>query len=149
MEITGTEGEIIVQEHLDIFGNPERYDYRWEGDDRTLISRRLLYDADPQEVKYGTFPSETGDKFSVGPFDLRVLESCNWRYDVIIALRERGIITDLRLLWHRASKFLDLAYRHFIITLAIWRLADYDSAVIPTWQDIYLVKRLGGLQWPK
>jgi hypothetical protein len=134
------EGFIEVTVHYDALGGVERYDYKWIGGDVAKFSEQLLLDADPSEVRYDKFPRRPGDRFEFGPFKLRVLKEPEWT--AITAIRERGLITDLRLLWHRFGKLLDIAYRRFIVTLAVWRLAERNEGAIPTWRDVHALRRL-------
>ena len=137
------EGFIEVTVHYDALGGVERYGYEWIGGDVAKFSEQLLLDADPSEVRYDEFPRRPGDKFEFGPFKLRVLESDSfWRWDVITAIRDRGIVTDLRCSWHRFGKLADIAYRRLVITLAVWRLAERNEGAIPTWRDVHALRRL-------
>lgn len=43
---------------------------------------------------------------------------------------------------YHSTRVLDLIYRRSIITLAVWRLAEFRRDTIPTWRDIYILKKL-------
>lgn len=141
------EGVIEITVHYDAMGGIERWDYRWIGGDVARFSDQLLRNADPSEVRFDEFPRKPGDKFQVGPFKLRMLETDPWPCDVIVAVRDRGLVTDLRCFWHRVSRLAQIACRRFIVTLAVWGLADRNLATIPTWRDVHLLQRIG--KWTK
>ena len=135
------EGWIEEAVHYNALGR-ERIDYKWIGGDVARFSKQLLLDADPSIVRYTEFPRRPGDKFEFGPFKLRVLEQDSGYYDIIVAIRDRGLVTDLRYFWHRFGKMADIAYRRLVITLAVWGLADLDQATVPTWRDVRLLCRM-------
>ncbi|KPK86876.1 MAG: hypothetical protein AMJ81_00185 [Phycisphaerae bacterium SM23_33] len=137
------EGLIEVEAHYDALGGVERYGYKWTGGDIARFSERLLLDAAKVcQARYDEFPCQPGDRFEFGPFKLRVLEPDSWQYDVIVAIRDRGFVTDLRYLWHRFGKLLDVAYRRAVVTLAVWRLAEQHEGALPTWRDVKALRRL-------
>jgi hypothetical protein len=41
----------------------------------------------------------------------------------------------------RVLRLADLAYRRLIVTAAVWGLADYSSALLPSYLDLHVVKR--------
>jgi len=142
------EGALEITVHYDALGVVEHRDYKWVGGDVARFSERLLLDADPSAVRYDKFPSEPGDKFEFGPFRLRVLEAeRGFFHNTVLAVRDRGVVTDLRCLWHRVGRLAQIAYTRFIITLAVWRLAERNEGAIPTWRDIHLLQKVE--RWTK
>jgi hypothetical protein len=132
---------IEMTAHYNALGDKERLDFKWIGGDTVGITLMLLSTAECSVLKYDRFPFELGDRFKFGPFKLRVLEVQFWT-DTVIAIRDRGFVTDLRYLWHRFGRLFDIAYRRLIVTLAIWNLADCEAGVIPTWRDVHALRRV-------
>lgn len=126
-------GIIEITEHRDIRGNIERRDYRWEGPPTAMISRHLMYLIDNRV--------EVGDVITIGPFRSKIIEDDIERYSFLVTRMDKPFWW-LRYIWHRYNKSLDLTYRRFITTLAVWRLAEYNPAAIPSWRDIYIIQKL-------
>ena len=126
-------GFINVTSLTDPRGRIIRLDYEWEGEPVAEISKILAYD-----LIHGA-GIEVGDTIQIGPFNLKVIEDGMIR-DVFKVVRTDILFWRLIYLWHRYSKSLDIAYRRFIITLAIWNLAEYNPATVPYWRDIYFIK---------
>lgn len=83
--------------------------------------------------------AKTGDVVKIGPFNLLVVER-RWEIDGALCVRADRFGA-LRIWVYRATRWLDWAYRRCIITLAVWGLADYQQASIPSWRDIRALKR--------
>lgn len=128
---------IIITEHRNPLGHIERYDYRWEGGNTAAISNSLLFKRMRTE-DYIRLCS--GAVFTLGPFQLRILEDDPFR-DITYVARD-GWRTTLRYYFHRATRSLDLIYRRLIISAAVWGLARYDRAAIPSWRDLDLTRWL-------
>lgn len=45
---------------------------------------------------------------------------------------------------HKSSRILRIVGARIIITLAVWGLADFNGACIPSWRDIKIVKKIAG-----
>lgn len=135
-------GMITVTKRYDWRGNVEGYDYRYEGGDIMQISEDLLAHAEPSEVRYDNLPVKPGDKFEIGPFQFRFLKRKEYYFNQIIAIRERGVVTDIRYFWHRFGRLANIAYRRFILTLAVWRLAEYQEGRRPSWEDVYALQKM-------
>ena len=126
-------GIIEMTNHYDIRGNIERIDYRWTGGSSTYVSRDLL--------ELGYKERYIGDEVELGPFKLKIVDEDFARRAFLVTRMDKPL-WQLRYLWHRYNKSLDLAYRRSITTLAVWRLADYNPAVIPSWRDIYFLNKI-------
>lgn len=81
-----------------------------------------------------------GRVFRLGDLRLRVVEVRYWHGGIYV-MRESPQAAAYAW-WRRAVRLADLCYRRCIITLAVWRLADYHEAILPSWRDIRVVKRL-------
>ena len=125
-------GFIIVNHEYDLRGNLVRRDYEWEGDTITSIDINFI-DGEPKP----------GNVIEIGPYLVKIMEWEIWSNNVKVIRIDKSFWW-LRYFWHRYNRSFDLAYRRFIITLAVWNLAVYDPATIPDWTDIKLIKRLRG-----
>ena len=123
-------GNIIVHRQGDIKGGVERETYEIEDGPYVAISR-----------SFNDCPTEPGEGFTIGPYRLRVVEY-QLVSDTIIAIQEKWPLWWVAVAWHKLNKLLDLFYRRMIVTLAVWRLADYYEATIPYIGDIHIVKRI-------
>lgn len=132
---------IQVSEHRGPLGL-ERRDYRWIG--KSPVTKVDYWSMLPQFD--GLDFRLVGKRVSIGPFQLRVLE-----FSVVepcyTLVREDYPLWWALYLWHRLTPLLDLIYRRTIITLAVWKLAEYREYEIPTWRDIHalrwIAERLG------
>lgn len=139
-------GMVIVENKYDAFGRVEQRTYTYEGGDLMEFTESFFAHAVPSEVWFSRWPLQSGDKFEVGPFRFRMLEQDrHFHFDRIIAVRDRGLITDLRYFWHKVGRRADLAYRRLIITLSVWRLAERTEGKIPSWNDVYILRRLAAI----
>ena len=123
-------GNIIVHRQGDIKGGVERETYEIEGGPYVAISR-----------SFDDYPTKPGGKFMVGPYKLRTI-SYDFCADTIIATQEKWPLWWVAVAWHRVNKLIDIFYRRMIVTLAVWRLADYYEATVPYIGDIHIVKRI-------
>jgi hypothetical protein len=141
-------GRIETTIYYNALGNMERLDHEWIGGDVMEITMHpmCLSDSKFSALKWDKFPSEPGDQFEYGPFKLRTLEYFFYS-DTILAVRDRGFITDLRYLWYRFGRLFDIAYHRIIVTLAVWNLADREAGIIPTWRNIHALRRLA--EWER
>ena len=131
MNVTGM---IVCHEHYDCRGGVERRDYEWEGGELAYIDQRFMEKEGIHEVP------QLGDIINIGPFQLRVIDKKLWGFNYIVA--RNGWKARLRYVLHRTIKVLDKSYRRLIVTAAVWGLADYHDASIPTWRDVYLLRGL-------
>ncbi|HUW11212.1 MAG TPA: hypothetical protein VM537_15890 [Anaerolineae bacterium] len=125
-------GWIVSTIHPDYQGGIERISYEWEGGDVTTV--------DPYIVgEYRGFEQIDDNRFRIGPYRLRKVEDeyswISWTY-----LRERGLLTDFRVQWHKVGWRLELFYRRCILTLAVWRLAEYRANAYPYWRDVHALR---------
>lgn len=79
------------------------------------------------------------DKIKIGPYPLlRVSENLAEGYVLYVRADKLGA---MRVVFYRLTRWLDIIYRRMIITLAVWGLAEYHEAAVPTWRDIKIGKR--------
>lgn len=115
------------------FYNPlgiiERREWTWEGGPEVYISPYTL-----DELGL----SEKSDEIKIDSYRLKkVNKERDWNHFNILYIRKDYSLWWLFIFWHRISSIFDLIYRRAIITLAVWGLADYNSAIVPSWQDIH------------
>lgn len=127
-------GDIVCQEHYDCIGGIERRDYEWQGGKLAYINRRFM-----NVVGMSKAPT-SGDIINIGPFQLKVVDQELWGNSYIVT--RNGWKAQLRYILYHATKILDKVYRRLIVTAAVWGLADYHDALVPTWRDIHLLKKL-------
>ena len=111
----------------------------WQGGDVIAISYDLPQDA--YDGILSTRDPQPGATFWLGPFLLRCLAydfSCNR----IIACRERPVKAQIYALLYRATRTLDWLYRRMVLTLAVWGMARYSPATVPSWRDVKGTRRL-------
>ena len=121
-------GKLIVHRQMNTLGVIEKIDYSWEGPPEVLISHDLLCELN--------FTIDNHEKINIGPYRLRLIENDYWQG------RSHYIRMDyplwwLRVLSYRMTRVFDLIYRRFILTLAVWGMADYNAAAIPHRKDIH------------
>jgi hypothetical protein len=119
--------------HNPATGKLERTEYQWVGRSRCVYISFELAD------QIGWIVPEKIIKF--GPYRLAILENDLMR-GAYYCRHIDNIFSWLPVIWHRINRVLDIAYRRFIVTLAIWNLAEYNGAVIPHANQIYLVQKV-------
>jgi len=130
-------GNLIVHRQGDIRGGVERETYEIEGGPYVAVSNQFsFYHGYPNG-----YPTKPGGKFKVGPYKFRTVSYDFWA-DSIVAIQEKWPLWWIAVAWHRSSKLLDIFYRRIIVTLAVWRLADYHEATVPYIGDIHIVQRI-------
>jgi hypothetical protein len=112
-------------------GKRESITYEWEGKSPYVrASHGFLYDL------VSDYCPET---LQLGPYRLLKVEDEPWLDTVLYVRSDR--FGALRVALYKSTRLLDLIYRRLIITLAVWRLADFHEATVPTWKDIRALKR--------
>jgi len=134
-------GMIRVTRFSDIHGNPERLEYAWVGGPECRIDCRFAREAS-HEVKL----DEQTKEIRIGPFRLKVIELDIPRCEYV-CVRKDYPFWQFIFAWHRSNRLIDLVYRRSILTLAVWRLASYNPAVIPHWRDIHVLRKIA--EWLK
>lgn len=114
-------------------GKIEQYSHRWIGKSPyAYIGLDLLGEI----VGIGGDTSEV----QIGPYKLLKIEHDMSR-DAVLYVRQDKFGA-LRVALYKSTRLLDLFYRRLIITLAVWKLADFNPACVPSWQDIKILKGL-------
>jgi hypothetical protein len=126
------DANILISCFYDYRGEPERREYDWQGGRVVCISRQVL--GHVSGYKPGM------KVFSVGPFRLRVIDE---DYRRVYCVRE-GPAGWALALWIATYKALDKVYRRLVITVAVWGLAQWNDATVPTWRDVHVLRRLAG-----
>jgi hypothetical protein len=113
-------------------GKIEQETYKWVGKSPYVrISRMLL-----REITNDYCPKA----LQLGPYRLLMVDAEPW-LDFVLYVRSDKFGA-LRVALYRSTRLLDLIYRRLIITLAVWGLAEFTPAAIPSWRDIKLIRRL-------
>lgn len=113
-------------------GKQEAINYAWKGKSPYVrITGELVKRLGP----YQPFP----ESLEIGPYKLLLIEKEPWIDCALYVRSDR--VGALRAALYRSTRLLDLIYRHLIITLAVWQLADFHQGYIPTWRDIKALKR--------
>jgi len=128
------DGNLLIHEIRNTLGRIERLEYSWEGGPIAYVDINLLNPSD--EYKDGLL--------KIGPYRLRLLEEIIWSHQYKF-IREDYPFWQLAVGWHKASRLFDLIYRRTIITLAVWRLADYNGATVPGWRDVHILRKIAEL----
>lgn len=128
------DARIVATEHRDYSGGLEQLTYRWEGGEVVCISYCLC-----SKLGFDAKNRGPGDVFSIGPYRLRVVWTDPVPPYAVFAVRD-GLGAWRRSVWYAISSRLESVYRRLIITAAVWGLAEYNAATIPTWRDLYVVK---------
>jgi hypothetical protein len=120
-----------VTQHRNEIGKIEQLTYELVGDSPYVhISRQML-------DRYYDEPFPNAVQF--GPYRLLIMEDyCAYDYIVYVRADKFGA---LRVAIYKATRVLDLFYRRMIVTLAVWNLAEFHEASIPSWRDIKIAKR--------
>lgn len=123
--------KIVATVKTNSIGIRESITYEWIGKTPyTIITGCALSD-----MGFVDFP----EKLIIGPYHLLKLGD---KFDVDAAEYVRADkLGSIRVFFYRITRALDLIYRRLIITLAVWKLADYDPSRIPSWRNIRLLKR--------
>jgi len=123
---------IEITESYSVLGAPIHYDYAWVGKSPYVRISRCLLDS---------IQSPIDNIVHIGPYKLKLIDN-DRIFGPFIYIRMDYPFWWLAVAWHKASRLLDITYEKLIITLAVWGLAEYNQAVLPTWRDIYLVQKL-------
>jgi hypothetical protein len=126
MEVTGM---IICQEYYDFRGGIEHREYRWEGGELAQLKLWWLTNR----------VYRPGEVFTLGSLRLRVVDDMLVGPSLVVA--RDGWHARLRYAVHHSTKWIDKIYRHLIVTAAVWGLADYNDALLPSWRDVHFLKR--------
>lgn len=122
----------------DINGMLESEEFTWMGEGRTAQIGREYLEYDLRRRGEGEPDLNPGAVFWLGNLRLRVVES---HQSLVYVAREGGLAR----LWQYENglyRLLNLVYRRSIVTLAVWRLADYHQATTPSWVDIHAAQWL-------
>lgn len=132
-----TYGTIIVHRTSSPLG-VESETFEWVGGPKAKVDLSVIGEV------MGSYNFGEGDSFEIGPYRLRIIE---FRYESRMADCVR---MDYPFWWwfvfsHHAFRWLRIAKARLIITLAVWGLADYHPATIPSFSYIHAVRWLAGL----
>lgn len=119
-----------VTRHINPLGETEQYTYKWIGKSPYVkIGWMFLREFDKDHKK----------EIQFGPYKLLKVDDEPWHDDVLFVRKDN--LSALRVALYKSTRLLDLIYRRLIITLAVWRLAEFHEMCIPSWRDIKIFKR--------
>ena len=123
---------IVVTVHRNQLGMVEKRTHEWMGDSPYVrIDRGVLREL---------FESDSPDKVKIGQYQLLKVDDNPWEFSVLYVLDNP--LGHLKVVAYKIVRWLDLIYRRAVITLAVWNLADFSHAAIPSWQDVRFLKWL-------
>jgi hypothetical protein len=123
---------IEVTQKQNALGKIEQYTYRWIGKSPYVrVSHSLL-----QHLA----GSGNGASVQIGPYKLLKVGD-EFHIDCVLYVRSDKLAA-LRIALYKSTRLLDLVYRRLIVTLAVWNLADFHPAYIPSWRDVKILKGL-------
>ena len=115
-------------------GMREAENYEWEGESPyVFVSLDERWMDNVQKI-------DDDKEIQIGPYRLLKVSDGHFRPDFVLYVR-KDKFGALRVAFYKSTRLLDLIYRRLIITLAVWKLADYSPATVPSWRDIHLFKR--------
>ena len=125
---TNKYGNIHFTKITSPLGMTERIEYEWVGGNVIRINGDFL-----NELDYGKL--RIGDVIKIGPYRLRCIELNPWS-DFAEFMRADNPWSLFRIWFRTIHGFIEMIYHRIIITLAVWRLADYQQYKEPSWRDI-------------
>jgi hypothetical protein len=115
-------------------GVRELVNCEWKG--KSPYVRVSLWFRDAEHIK-----QIDGDKeIQIGPYRLLKVEDAHFIEWALYVRKDK--FGALRVALYKSTRLLDLIYRRLIITLAVWKLADFREATVPSWRDVKIVKKL-------
>lgn len=131
----------ITTHHNSVRNAIEGYTYEWKGKSPlVMISYHLLDQADPKLLK--RLPN---DMLQIGPYKLKKVETdFSHGYPDEIYVRVDYPLWRLVVIANKFGKVLRIVKARFILTLAVWGLADYNPAVYPSFRDIKVIRNWRG-----
>lgn len=118
-------------------GNVERINYDWTGGEVAFLSF-----SDVCHLTAMGSMQKDGDVVTVGSLRLRIVDAADDSFPLGIYVMQDGLRALIKSRFYPLVRIIDLIYRRLVITAAVWNLADFNAAVIPTWKDIYLLKKI-------
>lgn len=131
------DADIITTTNYDTFGNRESYDYAWEGKENGIVGISLFRVSKEEDEMISTH-----GRIVIGPYHLRIIGQGNFG-QMAYAVRD-GRRAAIKVRQMKLVCLLNKIYRRIIITCSVWGLADYNEAVIPTWHDVRVLRKLVG-----
>jgi hypothetical protein len=121
---------LISHERRNNLGGLENIDWEWDGGDIAAISFSIMQRG---ELK------RDGDLLFIGPFRLLIVGELDFGSGYFVM--QDGWKARIKKNTYALFSKLDFVYRRLVYTAVVWGLAEYHEGVIPSWQDIYCLKR--------
>jgi hypothetical protein len=130
-------GTIEIKNFYNELGMIERQTFKWKGPPTCKASYELL---DEMLGPVWWALASRGEPIDFGPYKLRMVEDSPWE-NIATFVRQDWPFWWLLIAWHRVNRLAEIAYRRFIITLAVWGFAERRWEKMPVLDNIHLVKR--------
>lgn len=131
---------IIVRQQYNALGIVEARTFEWTVQLCDDEPQRLYADRHALMALFGRDKFRVGEVVGFGDLRVRVTAELDVARDAYPCERD-GMHARWSALSAPISRILDLVYRRMVITAAVWRLAKYHEAAIPTWRDVYALDR--------
>ena len=128
-----SEGYIEARAFTNIHGVIERREYKWKGGPKCRVALDFMNDGLSDVYR------DKNNVIVIGPYRLKIIDY-DWARDQANCIRLDYPFWWVIVGWHRINRIADLAYRRFIVTLAVWNLAHFRQGAYPSWKDIKLIQ---------
>lgn len=131
-----TDAYLVSKKIYNELGSLERIDWSWDGGQVAFLGDHLIWHL--EDIRATQI---NGKVVTIGPFRLRVIaREQNAPYGIYV-MRD-GFRARIRQCLYPLVATVNLIYRRLIITAGVWGLADINVGLIPTWKDVYLLRRI-------
>jgi len=125
-----TYGRIEITDHHNVFGKLEKRDFKWIGESHEILiwAYSTIAKYDEKTIKYG-------------PYILRIIDT-NPLCGEIHCVRLDYPFWWFIVFMHRIGSVFRLTGARIVVTLAVWRLADFSDGYIPNINDIHAIQKI-------
>lgn len=128
---------LITHVKTNNLGVRESTNYEWSGNSPYLyVDIRFIADLYPNKLPMNSW--DDIKEIQIGPYKLLQVDTSSM-WNLLYVRKDK--FGQLRVWLYKSTRMFDLIYRRMIITLAVWNLAEYSQACIPTWKDIKLFRK--------
>ena len=132
-------GSIIIHQiHTDL-GNLWIW-YQWRGGNRYRITTEDILYNNARDCWESAFSNQ---EMKIGPYKLKLIDQDGYSR-AFEAVRMSSPWWRFVYWWYHATKWFHILEARFIMTLSLWWIADYHPSRIPSWDDVFIFKRMKG-----